>query len=284
MDIPISLGISALFVRSCYDVVSGAGSGYFDSFTGLIFFLLLARLFQQKSFDTLDFNRSYKSFFPLSVNIRLGESLRSIPLAKLREGDRIVVRNGELIPADAELLDETACIDYSFVSGESKPVSITRGSRALAGGRLSGAASEFSVLTDVSHSYLTQLWNNEIFQKPKKSLLIDVSHLFARYFTLIVIVTAVVTALIWLPNAATALETFTAVLIVACPCALTLAAPYIFGSATGILGALNIFLKNGDVVRTTHRRCMLVLAIRHIPRVGRYATILLGTSGVPIGQ
>jgi Cu+-exporting ATPase len=71
IEVPIAAGIAALFLQSAYEVLSGRGEGYFDSLAGLLFFLLCGKLFQQKTFDRLAFDRDYKSFFPLSVTRRV---------------------------------------------------------------------------------------------------------------------------------------------------------------------------------------------------------------------
>jgi P-type Cu+ transporter len=111
-----------LFSQSVWEVASGRGEGYFDSLAGLVFFLLCGKLFQQKTWHRLSFDRDYKSFFPLSVTRRTSAGDESISIAQLRAGDRLLVRHGELIPADARLVSGPGLIDYSFVTGESEPV------------------------------------------------------------------------------------------------------------------------------------------------------------------
>lgn len=248
LDVPVALGISALFVRSIVDISLGWGTGYLDSFTGLVFFLLIGKIFQRKTFETLSFDRDYTSYFPLSVTRVLHGVQQSMPLSKLEIGDTIFVRNRELIPADCILISDNACIDYSFVSGEAEPVEVLRGATIYAGGRVAGAGAEFVVSKEVSHSYLTQLWNDSIFSKEKRTSLVDISNTFGKYFTIIVALIAFATALFWLPDMTKALNTFTAVLIVACPCALTLAAPFTLGAAVTILGKAKFYLKNVGVV------------------------------------
>ncbi|NIA18529.1 MAG: heavy metal translocating P-type ATPase, partial [Simkaniaceae bacterium] len=104
MDIPIALGILTLFIRSLFEIVSGIGQGWMDSFAGLVFFLLIGRLFQDKTYQRLSFERDYRSYFPLSVIRQEGSKENSIPLEKLNPGDRILVRNNEIIPADSILI------------------------------------------------------------------------------------------------------------------------------------------------------------------------------------
>ena len=119
MEVPISLGILTLFARSLYEIFSGRGAGFMDSFAGLVFLLLIGKLFERKTYDTLSFERDYKSYFPISVIIKTPHGEKTIPIEKLAVKDRILVRNNELIPADAVLMSDKAFVDYSFVTGES---------------------------------------------------------------------------------------------------------------------------------------------------------------------
>jgi Cu+-exporting ATPase len=248
LDVPVALGITALYARSVFDILSGAGTGYLDSFNGLVFFLLIGRLFQKKTFDSLSFDRNYAAYFPLSVTVRKDSGESVVPVSKLTPGEIIIVRHRELIPADSVLISNAAQIDYSFVTGESEPVEVKSGETVYAGGRVTQASAELGVVREVSHSYLTQLWNDAAFHKEKPSSLVDLSDAFGKYFTLIVSLIAVAAALWHLPDVDQAINVFTAVLIIACPCALTLAAPFTLGAAVAIFGKAKFYLKNVGVV------------------------------------
>ena len=67
IDIPIALGIIVMFVRSTVDIIFDYGQGFFDSLTGLVFFMLLGKLFQQKTYNFFSFERDYKSYFPIAI-------------------------------------------------------------------------------------------------------------------------------------------------------------------------------------------------------------------------
>lgn len=252
IDFPISLGILALFGRSLYELILQTGTGYFDSLTGLIFFLLIGKLLQEKTYSYLNFERNYKSFFPLSVSIKMENSEKSIPINKLMIGNRIIVRKNEIIPADSILLNGDGRIDYSFVTGESKPVNKVSGEFVYAGGRQLGSVIELEVIKDVSQSYLTQLWNNEIFNNPAKtseSYFTNFSNTVSKYFTFVILLIAFISAAFrFQSSGATALNVFTAVLIVACPCALALSTPFTLGNAMRILGRNKIYLRNTSVI------------------------------------
>jgi P-type Cu+ transporter len=245
IDVPISLGILALVSRSLYEIFTASGTGYFDSFNGLVFFLLVGRLFQEKTYATLSFERDYKSYFPVSVTILDNNREKIIPISKLDAGDIAILRNQELIPADAILLSDEASIDYSFVSGESEPVPKSKDDNLFAGGRLIGNSVKIKIVKQVSQSYLTKLWNNDVFEKESNNELSHLSDTVAKYFTIAVLFTALFAGLYWMNiNGHAAVNAISAVLIVACPCALALSIPFTFGNAMRIYSRNKFYIKN----------------------------------------
>ncbi len=254
IEFPIAIGIAALFAQSATEVVRGMGPGYLDSFTGLLFFLLCGRWFQRKTWETLSFDRDYTSYFPISVVRREHVGERAIPLTRLNVGDHIVVRNQELVPADAILRSGPALIDYSFVTGESDPVARVTGDYIYAGGRQVGGAIELETVKEVSHSYLTSLWNSDAFHKTDRRDLATLTNAAGRYFTFGVLLIALATIAYWLHrDPSVAIRAFSAVLLVACPCALALSAPFALGSAVRILGRNGFFFRNGAVLERMAR-------------------------------
>ncbi len=251
IDLPIALGITALFSRSLYEIIHAGEAGYIDSFVALVFLLLIGKLFQKKTYDRLSFERDYKSYFPVSITRKNGAGEESIPLSQLKVGDRILVRNQEIIPADAVLINGTGWIDYSFVTGEAEPVEKHSGDLLYAGGRQAGSAIEAEVVKEVSQGYLTQLWNNEAFTKHGQGRMATLVNAAGKYFTLAVIAIALAAGLYWLPRDLNlALNAFTAVLIIACPCALALSAPFTLGNSLRILGRNQFYLKNSAVIES----------------------------------
>jgi len=254
IEMPIALGILALVIQSAREVFAGGGLGYLDSLSGLVFFLLCGKLFQQKTYDRLAFDLDYRSFFPLSVTRKNGAAEEQVALAQLRTGDRLLVRNGELIPADARLVGGPALIDYSFVTGESEPAARQPEDHLYAGGRQVGGAIELETVKPVSHSYLASLWDQEAFRKEKCPFFDTLTNRYSRLFTPLVIAIALISALVWsFVNPALSLKSFASVLIVACPCALALAAPFALGTAQRVLARRNVFLKNAAVLETLAR-------------------------------
>jgi Cu+-exporting ATPase len=249
IDVPIAAGLLALFMRSFYDIISGTGPGYLDSFTGLVFFLLIGRWFQSKTYESLAFDRDYTSYFPLAVNCLFKEEWKPIIIYELKRGDQILIRNMEIVPADSTLLDECAYIDYSFVTGESKPVKVNAGDLIYAGGRLIGPPIKLLVEKKISQSHLTTLWNNDAFKKATESKYRKTIDRAARIFTWVVMFIALCTAAYWYTYKPSEMWlVLTSVLMVACPCALALAAPFTYGSMLRVFGRNHLYLKNADVI------------------------------------
>jgi Cu+-exporting ATPase len=250
IDTPIALAVLITFARSVYEIATGTGAGYLDSMTGIVFFMLIGRFFQNKTYNTLAFNRDYTSYFPLGVTIVNGAGEETqIPVSKLRVGHRVKVYSQEIIPADSILFMGKANIDYSFVTGESQPVAKGIGEIIYAGGKQLGGALEMEVVKDVSQSYLTQLWNNEAFRNKKDDEQASYIHVVSRYFTLVLFTIAAAAALYWnIHDPSKVWNAVTAVLIVACPCALLLSATFTNGNMLRVLQKYGFYARNANVI------------------------------------
>lgn len=250
IDVPVALGLVALFIRSVYDIASGYGPGYLDSFTGLVFFLLIGRWFQQKTYQNLAFDRDYASFFPLTVMRKQdNSSWKPAVIYDLNEGDMMRVRNMEIIPADSTVVSGETFVDYSFVTGESRPVKVSKGTRVYAGGRVVGQPVELLVEKKTSQSHLTSLWNHEIFKKPKESRYRRLIDIAAQRFTWVVLFLTVAAGVYWyIFDPSRVWLIITSILVVACPCALALSVPFTLGNMMRQFGRQGFYLKNADVI------------------------------------
>lgn len=251
IDAPIALAFISVFGTSLYQIISGTGPGYFDSLAGAVFFMLLGRYFQDKTYASISFDRDYKSYFPVAVTVisEEGEETRK-SVNRLTEGELMKIRHQELIPADAVLLSEVAYIDYSFVTGESVPVKIARGETIYAGGRQTGAAITLKVLHKVSQSHLTQLWNNDAFSRAKEDHQKTLAARINRYFSSIVLTISFITLGYWLwqGEVETAFTAFATVLLVACPCALLLSSTFTNGNMLSLFGKHQLYPKNAHAI------------------------------------
>lgn len=250
INLPIALGIIALFSVTTWDVFTLTGPGYSDSLAGFLFFLLLGRWYQSKSYEALAFDRDYKSYFPVAVSKLMDQTEVSTLLEELKPGDELLIRNKELIPADSILVNGTALIDYSFVTGESTAIRKNTGEFIYAGGRQTGGAITVRVEKTVVQSHLTQLWNQEEEKTHASKSIVNLTDKLSVSFTIIILLIAVAGFSVWLlqDGLQIALKVFTSVLIVACPCAISMSLPFTLGSAMRIFGKKGIYLKNTTVI------------------------------------
>lgn len=251
LDVPLALGILAMLVRSGVEILTESGSGYLDSLAGLVFLLLVGRFLQQRTYDFLSFERSYRSYFPLAVRVLKETGPEDIPVEKLKPGDALELRHGELVPADSTLLSDYASLDLSFLNGESAPVDVEAQAAVPAGSRHLGKAARYRVVRSTAQSELTQLWNHPAFRKQAAPARQAQADRIGRYFTFGVLSVAFGALLVWgvgIGNWAAAWQAFTAVLIVACPCALAFAVPFTYGHLQRQMGRSGLYLKNAAVV------------------------------------
>jgi P-type Cu+ transporter len=247
IDAPIALAILVTFLRSAFEVLQGSGSGYFDSMSGIVFFMLAGRVMQEKTYQHLSFDRDYTSYFPVAVTILKDGTEIPAALPDIKPGDTLLIHNEELIPADGILTRGRAFIDYSFVTGESLPVMKEVGELVYAGGKQTGGSIEILVIKEVSQSYLTSLWNREDEgkQQQEKSFV----HLVSRYFTFFVLAIAIVAGSYWqLTDPSKTWNAITAILIVACPCALLLSNSFTNGNVLRVLSRNGCYLKNACTI------------------------------------
>lgn len=248
LDIPIAIGIVALYLRSVFAIFMNEGPGYMDSFAGFIFFLLIGKWFQSKTYRWLSFERDFKSYFPIAVLKKKGSKNEMTPIEDLEIDDIILIRNEEIIPTDATLLSEKATVDYSFVTGEADWIEKEKGELIYAGGKVIGTGIELLVRRTTSRSELTQLWNEQESQQADSDFTIRQDRI-SRYFLWIVLAIALGSSITWWFIAPRMIpEIVTAILIVACPCALALSGPFTFGNMQRMLGKRGFYLRNTTVI------------------------------------
>ncbi|MBL0132118.1 MAG: heavy metal translocating P-type ATPase metal-binding domain-containing protein [Chitinophagaceae bacterium] len=257
IDAPIALAIIITFIRSAYEVISGSGGGYFDSMTGIVFFMLSGRILQDITYRHLSFERDYTSYFPIAVSVLKENKEIPTALPDIKPGATLLIHHGELIPADGILTKGKAFIDYSFVTGESLPVLKEVGELVYAGGKQTEGRIEILVIKEVAQSFLTKLWNRDEFTKPGINKSVSFVHLLSRYFTYIVFSIAASTAIYWqIHEPARMWPAITAIFIIACPCALLLSNTFTNGNILRILGRNHFYLKSAqtieDMAKATH--------------------------------
>ncbi len=249
IDAPIALAILITFIRSAHEIISGTGGGYFDSMSGIVFFMLAGRIVQDKTYRQLSFERDYTSYFPIAITVLKDSNEIPTTLPDIKPGDTLLIHNEELIPADGILTRGKAFIDYSFVTGESLPVLKEVGEIVYAGGKQTGGNIELLVVKEVAQSYLTKLWSRDEFKQTKEDKNSSFVDILARYFTYILLSLVIITAIYWWINDASKIwSAVTAMLIIACPCALLLSNTFTNGNVLRILGRNHFYLRNAQAI------------------------------------
>lgn len=248
LDTPLALIIAVLFLRTAFEILFSTGPGFADTLTGLVFLLLMGKWLKQRTYHHISFDRDYRSYFPIAVTTLQNGKEKPVSINEIKIGDRLWIRNGELVPADAILMKGEAWMDMSFVTGESDPVHKVLGEIIYAGGRQTSEAIELEVIKPVSQSYLTGLWNNDNYKNNTEKQ--NFNDTVAKYFSLGVFLIAFAATGYWLlqNDSHKAWSAFTAVIIVACPCVLALSTPFTLSAILSVFDKKGFYVKNTDAV------------------------------------
>ena len=244
MDVPVALAVSAAYSMSVVHTLQGNGEIWFDSACMFVFFLSLGRHMEargrrqaQQGLQALVASQQQ------TVTIVEGEALRSLPADQLRQGMTLLVRPGETFAADGVILKGRSQVDESLLTGESTPRARARGDQVLAGSLNINDAVEIKadkVGADTTRAHLMRLLRRAESRKPAVARLAD---RIAGHFVLAVLAIASITGLVWAQlDASRAFEITLAVLVVTCPCALSLATPASLSAAAAALARRGLLI------------------------------------------
>ncbi len=255
MDVPVALGVGSAFAASLWATLSGRGEVYFDSVTMFVFFLLAGRYLEMmarqkavRSVETLA-----RAMPTLATRfVRWPEAAcEQVAAAELRVGDVIQIAPGESIPADGEVIAGVSAADESLLTGESRPLPKVAGDELIGGSVNVNSPLTMRVLRlgqDTRLAAITRLMERAAAEKPH---VVHMADRVAGRFVVAVLLLAVATALVWWQlDPAQALWVFVAVLVVSCPCALSLATPVALTVATGALAARGVLVTRGHAIET----------------------------------
>jgi len=254
LDIPIAIGIMVLFIKSSSSILMQEGSSYMDSFTGFVFFLLIGKWFQSKTYRNMSFDNDPKAYFPLGVHRinKITQEEEVVKIESIEKDDVLNIFNEEIIPCDAELIAEKAVIDTSFITGESVLATLKAGDKIYAGSKLIGSATQVKALSTTSRSKFASIWNKSA--KTTKSIIQNRENLLSKYFLIIVGVVSVAAAITWsFIDPDRILEIVTAILVVACPCALAISFPFVYGNALRKLGKSGLYFRNSHEIQKLNK-------------------------------
>jgi Cu2+-exporting ATPase len=260
MDVPVALGVGAAFAASLWATLTAAGEVYFDSVTMFVFFLLSGRYLEmmarQKAARSVETLARAIPAFATRLPAWPGPAAEGerVAVAELRVGDAVQIKPGETVPADGMVLDGDSAADESLLTGESRPVAKAVGD-ALIGGSVNTASPVVMRVERVGEgtrlAAIQRLMERAASEKPH---LVQVADRVAGRFIVALLILAVVTALAWWwLDPSRALWVFVAVLVVSCPCALSLATPAALTVATGALAARGVLVTRGHAIEALAR-------------------------------
>lgn len=248
LDIPIALGILVLFIKSAVSVLLGEGSGYIDSFTGFVFFLLIGKWFQSRTYRTLSFDNDPKAYFPLGVHRNNNGHEEIVQINDIEKDDEIRIFNEEIIPCDGSLNSEKAVIDTSFITGEAELINLNKGDKIYAGSKLIGSPVTVKVESTTDQSKFASIWNNA--NEQTKSIIQNRENVLSKFFLITVSIIAIAAAITWaFIDPSQIVSIVTAVLVVACPCALALSFPFVYGNALRKLGRTGLYFRSSSEIQ-----------------------------------
>ncbi|HLO62516.1 MAG TPA: heavy metal translocating P-type ATPase [Azonexus sp.] len=259
MDVPVALGVGAAFLASCWATFAQAGEVYFDSVTMFVFFLLGGRFLEmtarQKAISVTEALAKLLPAFAQKMPAFPGDrAVEQCVVADLRAGDHVLVRPGDIVPADGKVVEGLSSANESLLTGESKLVPKAPGD-AVTGGSVNAESPLVVQVEQVGEgtrlSAIIHLMERAAAEKPK---IVEMADRIASYFVAALLLVAIAVAVAWyFVDPAKALWITVSVLVVTCPCALSLATPIALTVAAGALAKDGLLVTRGHAIETLAR-------------------------------
>ena len=252
MDVPVTLGLWSAFAASVWSVAHGQSHVYFDSVVMFLALLLTARLIEdslrQRSLNAAE---ELMEQLPAAVRVRAhaGDDWRSVAITQVRPGDEVELPSGSAAAVDGVVIAGESQVDEALLTGESRPVRKQPGDRVLAGSMnrqspLVLRATQTGAATRIGQ--MVELMQHALASKPRSAQLADIA---AQWFTVGLLLVALLTVLLWWwLDPARIVPTLVAVLVVSCPCALSLAVPAALAASTAQLSRHGVLLARGHAL------------------------------------
>jgi Cu+-exporting ATPase len=259
MDLLVAVGTSAAYGLSAYLLFTRAGAMhlYFEASAMVISLVLLGKWLEARAKrQTTEAIRALQALRPLTARVRTDGVDRDVPIDAIRVGDLVVIRPGERVPVDGEIVEGTSQVDESMLTGESLPVDKEPGD-ALTGGAINAHGVLLARTTAVGSEttlarIIRMVENAQAAKAPIQRLVDKVSAVFVP----VVMGLALLTFIAWWAfggNAEIAILNAVAVLVIACPCALGLATPTAIMAGTGVAARHGILIKDAEALERAHR-------------------------------
>ncbi len=259
MDVPVALGVGAAFLASCWATLTQAGEVYFDSVTMFVFFLLGGRFLEmsarQKAVSVTEaLAKLLPAFAHRMPAFPAERSVVQCVVADLQVGDHVLVQAGDIVPADGRVVEGVSSTNEALLTGESRPVPKVPGD-PVTGGSINAESPLVVRIDQVGEgtrlSAIIHLMERAAAEKPK---IVEMADRIASYFVAALLLVSVAVAIGWyLVDPAKALWITVSVLVVTCPCSLSLATPIALTVAAGALARDGLLVTRGHAIETLAR-------------------------------
>jgi Cu2+-exporting ATPase len=260
MDLPVSIAIGAAYVASVYATYTNGPAVWYDSVTMFVFFLTVARYLEMRArHRSVDRSSALASLLPTTATRISGNERESVAVSQLVTGDLVLVRPGDSFPADGTLTEGQTSVNEAMLTGESTPRSKQPGDSVIA-----GSVNLDSVVTlrvsetgvDTTLGTIGRLSERARYARPA---FVQLADRIASYIVVGILLVAASVATAWyFIDADRAFVITLSVLVVTCPCALSLATPTAFAAAGSRLADLHLLITNGTALETLSRATHIV--------------------------
>ena len=257
MDVPVALGVGVAFGASVWATVASGGEVYFDSVTMFVFLLLCGRYLEmmarQKAVRSVEDLGRVLPAFALRLADAAAEPER-VPVGTLAVNDLVLVPPGEVFPADGVIADGSTSADESLLTGESQPVPKQVGDEVTGGSVNRSSPVQVHVWRVGDETRLAAIQRLMERASTEKPRVVETADRVAAHFVAALLIIAALTAGAWyLVDPARALWVSVSVLVVSCPCALSLATPVALTVATGTMSREGLLVTRGHAIETLAR-------------------------------
>ncbi|WP_196137945.1 heavy metal translocating P-type ATPase [Aliikangiella sp. G2MR2-5] len=253
MNLPVSIAILAAYSSSVFSLLTDGKVYYFDSVVMFTFFLLLGRYFEHKArLTSLLKQQNFRRLIPLSVTRISNKGKKdSVPIKKIKPNDKVLVTSGAIIPVDGKLITSKASLNESVITGESFPVEKESGQTVYSGSTNAGGAIEIRVVKPLAESRLQQLVDLQQSSENISSDRVSMADKIASWYVAILFLIVIIAVYYWYHLLAQPEMVFPVVLsllVVSCPCALSLATPAAIASATATMTDLGLMVRKKNTL------------------------------------
>ena len=264
MDTLVSIGVISSFIYSAYSmymILKGnhhlTMNLYFESSAIIIYFVKLGRYIDGISKDkTKEAIQKLVEITPNKAIIEVEGIQKEVTLDEIKKGDTVISKAGDKIAVDGEIIEGSAHLDESFITGESKPVAKGTGEKVIAGSLNFDGFIKYKAERIGKESTVSEIVKLVIEASNTKAPIAKIADKISGYFVPAVIAIAVITFIVYLIlgyNFGTALSTFITVLVVACPCSLGLATPLAIVVSEGVCASNGILVKKSEILENASK-------------------------------